>query len=145
MDQVGATLGTNSVRCDDLSKRKDLKVVPRIMSALSGVFNRSLQHRSQSIGRSFKPQGLARTLVETQSDLVQVGLRELREIYPLREILSKQPIGVLVAAALPGTAWITEINLHVGGNREALVIRHLLAAIPRSMSDATQKAACARV
>jgi hypothetical protein len=34
LDEVGATLGTNSVRCDDLSKGKDLKVVLRIMSAL---------------------------------------------------------------------------------------------------------------
>ena len=34
LDQVGATLGTNSVRRDDLSKGKDLKVVLRIMSAL---------------------------------------------------------------------------------------------------------------
>src|SRR5215831_12312945 len=43
---------------------------------------------------------------------------------------SQQTIGVLVAAALPRAAWIAEINLHVGGNREALVVGHLLAAIP---------------
>ena len=32
--------------------------------------------------------------------------------------------------ALPGTAWIAEIDLHVGGDGEALVVSHLLAAIP---------------
>src|SRR5215475_1777884 len=54
----------------------------------------------------------------------------MREICSAWEILSQQTIGVLVAAALPRAAWIAEINLHVGGNREALVVGHLLAAIP---------------
>src|SRR6516165_7199147 len=54
----------------------------------------------------------------------------MREFCSAWEILSQQTIGVLVAAALPRAAWIAEINLHVGGNREALVVGHLLAAIP---------------
>src|SRR6516225_9157497 len=54
----------------------------------------------------------------------------MREICSAWEILSQQTIGVLVAAALPRAAWIAEINLHVGGKREALVVGHLLAAIP---------------
>src|SRR6185437_13356000 len=54
----------------------------------------------------------------------------MREICSAWEILSQQTIGVFVAAALPRAAWIAEINLHVGGNREALVVGHLLAAIP---------------
>src|ERR1700731_4771083 len=36
----------------------------------------------------------------------------------------------LVWAALPGTARITEVDLDVGGNREALVGMHLFALIP---------------
>src|SRR5262249_39041185 len=47
-----------------------------------------------------------------------------------REILSQQAVGVLVAAALPRTAWIAEIDLHVGGDGEVLVVSHLLASIP---------------
>src|SRR6266581_1254894 len=78
----------------------------------------------------FESQGLPWVLIEPQSDLVQVGLRETREICSSREILSQQAIGVLVAAALPRTAWIAEIDLHLGGHREALVVSHLLAAIP---------------
>jgi putative tryptophan/tyrosine transport system substrate-binding protein len=35
-----------------------------------------------------------------------------------------------VAAALPRAAWIAEIDLHVGGDGEVLVVSHLLAAIP---------------
>jgi hypothetical protein len=41
-----------------------------------------------------------------------------REIGSSRKVLSQQAVGVLVAAALPWTARITQINLHVGGNRE---------------------------
>src|SRR6187431_3208478 len=54
----------------------------------------------------------------------------MREICSAREILSQQAVGVLVAATLPRTAWIAEIDLHVGGNGEALVVSHLLASIP---------------
>src|SRR5262249_34747158 len=53
-----------------------------------------------------------------------------REICSPREILSQQAVGVLVAAALPRTAWIAEIDLHVGGDGEVLVVSHLLASIP---------------
>src|ERR1700681_590864 len=95
-----------------------------------GEFNRSVQHQSQSIGRGFEAQGLSRALIEPQRNCVEVGLGEAREIGSSREVLSQQAVGVLVAAALPWTARITKINLHVGGNREALVARHLLALVP---------------
>jgi len=36
-------------------------------SAFDGGFNGSLQHRAQSIGRSFNAQGLSRSLVEPES------------------------------------------------------------------------------
>ena len=84
----------------------------------------------QSIGRGFEAQGLSRALIEPQRDPVEVGLGEAREIGSLREVLAQQAVGVLVAAALPRTAWIAEVDLHVGGNGEALVVSHLLAAIP---------------
>ena len=57
-------------------------------------------------------------------------LREARQICSPRKILSQQAVGILIAAALPGTAWIAEIDLHVGGDGEALVVSHLLASIP---------------
>ena len=52
------------------------------------------------------------------------------EIGSAREILSQQTVGVLVAAALPRAVWIAEIDLHDGSDGEALVVGHLLAAIP---------------
>src|SRR6266446_9641250 len=96
-----------------------------------GEFNRSVQHQLQSIGRGFEGQGLSRALIEPQSNGIEVGLGEVREIGSSREVLSQQAVGVLVAATLPWTARITEVNLHVGGNREAFVARHLLALVPR--------------
>src|SRR5262245_17606703 len=97
----------------------------------TGEFNRSVQHQLQSIGRGFEGQGLSRALIEPQSNAIEVGLGEAREIGSSRDVLSQQAVGVLVAATLPWTARITEVNLHVGGNREAFVARHLLALVPR--------------
>jgi len=53
-----------------------------------------------------------------------------REIHPFGEVLSQQSIGVLVGTPLPGMLRIAEVHLHIGGQREALVIGHLFASIP---------------
>src|SRR5262249_10220921 len=71
-----------------------------------GEFNRSVQHQLQSIGRGFEGQGLSRALIEPQSNAIEVGLGEAREIGSSREVLSQQAVGVLVAATLPWTARI---------------------------------------
>ena len=63
-----------------------------------------MQHQLQSIGRSFEGQGLSRALIEPQSNGIEVGLGEAREIGSSREVLSQQAGGVLVAATLPWTA-----------------------------------------
>src|SRR5215470_3102643 len=59
--------------------------------------------------QGFRSPRSPRALIEPQRDPVQVRLREAREICSPREILSQQAVGVLVAAALPRTAWIAEI------------------------------------
>ena len=53
-----------------------------------GEFNRSVQHQLQSIGRGFEGQGLSRALIEPQSNAIEVGLGEAREIGSSREVLS---------------------------------------------------------
>jgi hypothetical protein len=58
----------------------------------SAKANKTVLKETQSAKRT---QGLPRALIEPQSDLVQVGLRETREICSSREILSQQAIGVL--------------------------------------------------
>lgn len=46
------------------------------LTAFQGEFNGSLQHRVQSIGGAFEAQGLSRTLIQTQGNLVEVDLGE---------------------------------------------------------------------
>ena len=57
------------------------------MAALGGEFNGSLQHRVHSIRGGIKAQGLSRALIEAQGDLVEIALRELRQISSFREVL----------------------------------------------------------
>ena len=85
---------------------------------------------SKSTRRSFKTQGLSRPLIQTQGYFVQVGLREARQIGFLGQVLSKQPIGVLVGAALPRTLRIAKIDFHIGGYAEVLVLRHPQPTVP---------------
>ena len=100
------------------------------ISALGGGLNRSRNTARKSIGWGFKAQGLSRALIKPQGNFVEVGLREAREVCSSWEVLPQQAIGVLVAAALPGAAWIAEVDLDIGRNGEALVVRELLASIP---------------
>ena len=66
------------------------------MSEMGCAFNRSVQHRLQSIGWRLEAQGLSRTLIEPQSNRVQITLRDAREVGSSREVLTQQAIGVLV-------------------------------------------------
>ena len=97
-------------------------VLPTLLPAMScaGGFNGSLQHRAQPIGRAFEAQGLSGTLVQTQGDLVEVGLGEGREVGSFREVLSQQAVGALVAAPLPGASGIAEVDLYVRRDGKAL-------------------------
>ena len=55
---------------------------------MTGEFNRSVQHQSQSIGWGFEAQGLSRALVEPQSNRVQITLRDARQVGSSREVLT---------------------------------------------------------
>ena len=49
----------------------------------------------------------------------------LGDVHSLGEVLPEQAVGVLLRTPLPGTLWITEVNLDIRVEAEALVIRHL--------------------
>ena len=53
-----------------------------------------------------------------------------REIGAFWEVLAQKTIGVLVGAALPRAVGITEVDIQVRGERQALVIGKFLAPIP---------------
>jgi hypothetical protein len=50
------------------------------------------------------------------------------------EVLAEQSVGVLVAAALPGTLGIAEVDLHAGFDGELDVFGHLFALVPGDRS-----------
>src|SRR5262249_54097478 len=62
-------------------------------------------------------------------------LGDAREVGSSREVLADQAVGVFVAAALPGTSRVAEVDLHLGGDRKALVRMHLLALVPRQRTS----------
>ena len=49
----------------------------------------------------------------------------VRQIHSFGEVLPEQAVRVFVGTTLPGALWITEVNLDIGVQGEALVIRHL--------------------
>jgi hypothetical protein len=77
-----------------------------------------------------KAQSFSRALIETQRDLVQLGLRVAGKFASLRQVLPQQAVGVFVCSSLPGAVRITEIDFHIRGYREGFVSSHL-QSIPR--------------
>src|SRR5882724_7870489 len=81
----------------------------------------------------FKLQGLTWSFVELTSHFVQMGLRVHRQVGALRKVLSQQAIGILVRPALPRAlriAKIAKIDVDVGRQRKATMIRKFLAPVP---------------
>ncbi len=72
-----------------------------------------------SIGRSFESQGLAGALIESQSDLVEVGLRETREICSLWEILSQ--LAALFVATISIILTVVTIKMQRTRNRKSVL------------------------
>src|SRR5271165_1147669 len=79
---------------------------------------------------SFKVQSLARALIEAPHYLVEVGRGVAGQVCFPGEVLSQQAVGVFVGAALPGTLRITEVDVHLRGDGEALVFGHLQPSVP---------------
>jgi hypothetical protein len=92
----------------------------------SGRCNTSIK----SFGWGCKSQSLAWSFVELPSHFVELGLRVHGQVSPLRQVLPKQTVGVLIGTTLPRTLRIAEVNVDVGRQRQAPMVRKLLAAVP---------------
>ena len=61
---------------------------------------------------SFESQCFSGSLIQAQRDMVELRLRKTRQVGASRKVLPQEQIGVFVGAALPGTLWIAEVDLH---------------------------------
>ena len=52
----------------------------------------------------------------------------------LREVLTQEPVGVLVGSALPRTSWISKVDGDAGLDSEGGVLGQFLATVPRQRS-----------
>src|SRR5665213_626920 len=81
---------------------------------------------------------LPRTRVEFERDSVQIALAVDRQVCAIREVLTQQAIGFRIAASLPGTTRIAEVDVYICGDREPLVLREFLSLI--HISEPTRQA-----
>ena len=72
---------------------------------------RPRQDLSQGLGRGFPAEGLAGPGVQLRRDRVQVLFAVHGQVGALGEVLAQQPVGVLVAAPLPGRMRIAEVDV----------------------------------
>jgi hypothetical protein len=100
--------------------------VPFTIAGSSGRCNTSIK----SFGWGCKSQSLAWSFVELPSHVVELGLRVHGRVSPLRQVLPQQTVGVLIGTTLPRTLRIAEVNVDVGRQRQAPMVRKLLAAVP---------------
>jgi len=83
------------------------------------------------ICRRLKSQRFAWALIQPpQSDTIEGRLWMQGEVGLLGKILTQQTVGIFICPASPGALRVTGVNLHVGRDCKALVIRHFFAAIP---------------
>ena len=71
-------------------------------------------------------------------------MRVRGQVSPLRQVLPKQTIGVLIGTTLPRTLRIAEVNVDVGRQRQAPMVRKLLAAVPGIAAGAAANRSHAR-
>src|SRR5262249_4570516 len=84
----------------------------------------------QCTRRSLESQSFPWALIQAQRDLVELRLRDRRQVRSSREVLPQEQVRTFVRATLPGTLRIAKINLHIRRHCKLLVLGHLQSAIP---------------
>jgi putative transposase len=84
----------------------------------------------QNFGRCSPTKGLSGSRVKGDGDGCEVVGAVQAEISAFWEVLSQQPIGILVRTALPRAMRITEIDAKSGVDPKVCVLRHLCPLIP---------------
>src|SRR3954447_7396936 len=99
----------------------------RMLRWLSG---RGAQVLAEYLGGCLPTEGLSRSPVQRRRDSCQLLGAVAGEVGASGEVLAQQPVGVLVRAALPRAAWITEVDLQTAVGPQLNVLGHLDALVP---------------
>src|ERR1700753_1297626 len=87
-------------------------------------FFHSRQQLVKRLRWGFPSQCLSRSPIESRCHRgYLIGVVDA-QVCALREVLSQQPVGVLVGTALPGTSWIAEVDLDSRIDLETTVLSH---------------------
>jgi hypothetical protein len=84
-----------------------------------------------------EPEGLSRAAIQLGRDGIQRCLVELAQVAALGEVLAEQAVGVLVGAALPGAAWVAEVDLDA-----RVDVNWWCSAMSRPWSQVSERRSC---
>src|SRR5437773_6061361 len=93
----------------------------------AGGLQWSSQELGELLGWLLPVESFAWSVVERGGGGVELFLAVSGEVGSLGEVLAEQPVGVLVAASLPGAVRVAEIHVDVGVDGEGQVLGHLFA------------------
>src|SRR5579872_7155293 len=88
----------------------------------------------EGFGRCLPSERLSGPTVEHGRNGVDLLGSPTRDVGALGEVLAKQSVGVLVAAALPRTSGISKVDGYSSFDLESRVLRELFASIPGERS-----------
>jgi hypothetical protein len=88
---------------------------------IDGGLNRSPQRGAECICGVLEAKGFPRSLIELTGNGCELSLRVMGDVFSFWEVLPKKPVGVLVAAALPGAVGIAKVDRDVSSDTEVLV------------------------
>ena len=103
--------------------------VQQSVDRIQVIGRQELQVLGQHLYGEFPAQGLARPRVQQVSDLIEPLLSHQRQVRSLGQILAQQPVGVLVAAPLPGAVGVGDVDLHARACAQFGVLGHFTALV----------------
>src|ERR1700722_3295618 len=105
-----------------------------------------LQCQVECLGGCSPAKRLARPAVQSCCHRQEVVHSVRAQVRPLREVLSQQPIGILVCFSLPRAVWIAEADIQTGIDLQLCVLAHLRPLVPgqRTSELLGQREHCAR-
>src|SRR5277367_3120668 len=83
----------------------------------------------EEFGWSFPAESFSGAGIHPPGDLIELVLREDRQVGPPGQILAEQAVGVFADTALPGRVRMSEVHRDAGALAQALVMTHLRSLV----------------